>query len=161
MGYERKRCTAAGAFTALEQRAGNGARTGLAARRNGTAAGLLDRRSGAELRSQSDLGNAPPGAGGRIAGTSAATSARRPHHRADRHALPGAGGASERRTLPTHGASLQSISLDHAAGRRAIQRLAQRKKPSRARTHSRSTGAVSQNPTTTVAASAGDAFKRP
>ena len=63
VGDERSRSAGAGTFAAHE-RAGDGARTRLAAGGDGKPVGLLDRGTGPALRPQPDLGGEPPGAGG-------------------------------------------------------------------------------------------------
>ena len=147
MGDERSRSVGAGAFAA-DERAGDRAGTRLAAGGNGKPAELLDRRTGAALRSQHHVGNTPSGVGGVTARSGAATSARGQDRRADRHAFPGAGGARQRGPLPADGASLRRATVDHAASRRALPGLAPRQRRG-ARTPPRRAPIVSQSPTTT------------
>lgn len=147
MGDERNRSAGAGTFAAHE-RTGDRAGTRLAAGGDGEPAGLLDRRTGAALRSQPHVGGAPPGVGGVIAGSGPAASAPGTDRRPDRHAFPGADGACQRRALSADGASFCRAAMDHAASRRTLPSLA----PSQhrgARTHPGRAQAVSESATAT------------
>lgn len=145
MGDERSRSAGAGTF-ATHERTGDRPGTRLAAGGDGKPAGLLDRRTGAALRSQHHVGGAPVGVGGVIAGGSPATSAGRPDRRPDRHAFPGAGGARQRRALSADGAGFRRATVDHAASRRTLPSLAQSQYRG-ARAHPGRTQAVSESAT--------------
>jgi hypothetical protein len=146
VGDERNRSAGAGTFPAHE-RTGDRPGTRLAAGGDGKPAGLLDRRIGAAFRSQHHVGGAPPGVSGTVAGSRAAASARRQDRRADRDALPGAGGAHQRRALPAHGTGFGRVTVDPAGSRRTLPRLAQSQRRG-ARAHPGRTQVVSEGATT-------------
>jgi len=129
---------------AAHQRAGECARTRLAASGDGEPFGLLDRGTGASLRPQQELGGQPPGLGGDPAAVRTAVGARRQDRRVAGHALPGAGGAPQRGALPADGRGLRRTTVDHAAGWRVLPSLA----PSPwcgARTHAGRAAVIPQN----------------
>lgn len=146
---ERSRSVAAGTFAA-HPRAGQCARTRLAAGGDGEPDGLFDRRVGAPLRSQQAVGGQPSGAGGNLAGGGAATGARRQDRGVGRHPLPGSGGRRQRRALPADGRSVRRPRMDDAAGRRVLSSLApgQRRGP---RAPAGRPEVIRQNATATIA----------
>lgn len=148
MGDQRSRGTGARTIHA-HQSAGDRHRTRLATRRDGEPPGLLDRGTGTVFRSKQDLGGKPSGSGRDSTASGAATGAGRQDRGGDRAALSGAGGARQRRTLPTHGGSLRQRhpTMDHPASRRTVSRLAQRT-PRHARTHRGRAGPLPQGATT-------------
>jgi uncharacterized ParB-like nuclease family protein len=83
--------------------------------------------------------------GGNTAGSGAAASSRRTHRRANRHEVPGSGGASQRGTVRPDGTCICTPPLDHAASRAALHRLARRHNQANARADSCRAGAVSEN----------------
>ena len=127
MGDERSRGVVTGTIDA-HQSPGDGDRTRLAACRDGEPPELLDRATGAELRSKQNMGGQPFGSGRDSPTSGATTGAGRQDRGGDRTALSGAGGARQRRSLPTHGGSLRQLrpTVDHEASRRTVSGLARR-----------------------------------
>jgi hypothetical protein len=150
VGHERGRSPGAGSLTEDQRRAGNRARTRLAVGSDGKGTGLLNRSTGPAFRPESDLDRTPFGVGGGTAGSGATAGARGKDRPSDRHALSCAGGASQRRTVPAHGASLRSTTLEHAPGGRILQRLARLQRAG-ARADSHATWTVSEDATATAA----------
>ena len=144
LGDERSRSAGAGTIAAHE-RAGSGARTRLAAGRDGMPSGMLDRRTRAALRPQQDMGGEPPGIGGDAAGIGAAAGARRQDRCAHRHAVSGTGGAHQPGALPAHGRHFRrTVRGPRGKPARSIT-LGATPAATRARTHSGSAEAVSRN----------------
>src|SRR5205823_12863513 len=123
---------------AAAQPAGKRARTRLATGGDGAALRLWSGGTGAPLRPQPQLGFATAGAGGVVAGSDPAASARRETGGASGHEVSGAGGASQRRRLHAHGGRFGRASLQYAASRATVYGLAQRHARG-PRTHSRGT----------------------
>ena len=119
----------------------------MAAGGDGTSLRLFARRAGAPLRPQPQLGLAAAGAGGVVAGSDPAASARRETRGASGDEVSGAGGASQRWRLLAHGGRFRCASLRHATSRATVHGLAQRH-ARRPRTHSRRAGTVLENAAT-------------
>lgn len=98
------------------------------------------------------MGGTPAGVGGNTTGSGAAASPRRTHRGADRHEVSGSGGASQRGTVRADGRRIRKISVDHAASRAALHRLARGQNQANARADSRRAGAVSENTRAATAA---------
>ena len=150
MGDERGRSSGAGSLAEDQRGAGNRARTRLAVGSDGKGTGLLNRSTGPAFRPESDLDRTASSVGGNTAGSGATVGARGPDRPSDRDALSGAGGASQRGTVPANGASLRSTTLDHASGGGLLQRLARRQRAG-ARADTRATWIVSEDATATAA----------
>ncbi len=85
---------------------------------------MFDRRTRAPLRPRPELGGESPGVGRGSARIGAAVGEGRQDRRANRHALPGAGGAHQRGPLPAHGRCFRRTIVDLARGRRVLPSLA-------------------------------------
>src|ERR1035437_8857578 len=124
MADERGRGRAAGPLAAAE-RTRDGAGSGLAAGGVGAALRLRARRVGAPVRSQRELGFATAGAGGGLAGSDPATSARRQDPGASGAEVSGAGGTPKSGGLPADGRHLRRAPLRYAPGRPTVCGVAQ------------------------------------
>ena len=87
---------------------------------------IQPRPTGAPLRSQRELGVAPPGAGRAASRERAAAGARGGDHRAHRDEVSGAGGTRQSGRLPADGRSLRPPQVSYARGRGVVCRLARR-----------------------------------
>src|SRR3970040_429714 len=100
--------------------------TRLAVDGDGTTLRLLAGGTGAALRSQCELGVAAIGAGGVVAGSDPAASARRQARGAGGDEVSGAGGAGGCGPLPADGGRLGGAPLRHAAGGATLHGVAPR-----------------------------------
>ncbi len=123
----------------VQTRDGAGGR--LAAGGAGAALRLWTRRAGAAVRSQHQLGVAAAGAGGASPGSDPAAGARGQDRGAAGDEVSGSGGAHQPGGLPADGGGVRQPSLEHAASRATLCRLA-RGLADDAKTHSRSARAV-------------------
>jgi len=140
---ERSRSAAAGEIIA-PQSTGERAGTRLAVDGDGTTLRLLAGRVGAALRPQRHLGIAAAGAGGGAAGSDPAASARRQAGGGTGDEVSGAGSTCRSGGLRADGRRLGQASLQHAASRATLCRLAGRYAGS-SRTRARRAGTVFEN----------------